>query len=232
MEYKDVQEFEQATGISFTDTSLLETAFTHRSFLNEQRSRECEHNERLEFLGDAVLELVVTDFLYMTFPEEKEGVLTAYRAAMVNTDSLAATARLLAMDDYLRMSKGERMDTEKGRMHILANTFEAYVGALYLDQGYACAQAFIASHLFAKIDTIIDKKLFKDPKSYFQEMAQENERTTPHYELVAHEGPDHDKQFVMAAYVGEEFVAEGRGPSKQKAEIHAARAALEARGWV
>ena len=224
--------FEQETGIIFTDKDLLETAFTHRSFLNEQGKIKVDHNERLEFLGDAVLELVVTDFLYQRFPEEKEGVLTSYRAAMVNTDSLSQTARLLHMDDYLRMSKGERMDTGKGRMHILANTFESFVGALYLDQGYAVAQLFIQTHLFGKIDEIIDKKLFKDPKSYFQEKAQETERITPHYELVAHEGPDHDKEFVMAVYLKEEKVAEGRGASKQKAETKAARAALESRGWV
>lgn len=232
MEYKNVSLFEEETGIIFTDKTILETAFTHRSYLNEQSEKKTDHNERLEFLGDAVLELVVTDYLYKTFQDEKEGVLTSYRAALVNTDSLSQTARLLHMDDYLRMSKGERMDTVKGRMHILANTFESFVGALYLDQGYDAAEKFISTHLFGKIDEIIDKKLFKDPKSYFQEMAQENERITPHYELVAHEGPDHDKEFVMAVYLDEEKIAEGRGPSKQKAETNAARAGLEAREWV
>lgn len=232
MENKNISEFETQTGIVFQDKTILETAFTHRSYLNEQSGNTKEHNERLEFLGDAVLELVVTDFLYNQFPKEKEGVLTSYRAAMVNTDSLSYTAKTLHMDDYLRMSKGERMDTEKGRMHILANTFESFVGAVYLDQGYDQAQRFIADHLFSKIDEIIDKKLFKDPKSYFQEMAQEHKRVTPHYDLIAHEGPDHDKEFVMAVYLDDEKIAEGRGPSKQKAETNAARAGLEARGWV
>ena len=231
MEYKDLSEFESHTGITFSDKTILETAFTHRSFLNEQRGGG-EHNERLEFLGDAVLELVITDFLYNKFPGEKEGVLTAYRASLVNTDSLSKTAGQLEMDNYLRMSKGERMDTVKGRMHILANTFESFVGALYLDQGYDASQQFIAEHLFNKIDVIIDQKLYKDPKSFFQEMAQENERTTPHYELVAHEGPDHDKEFVMAVYLDNEKIAEGRGASKQKAETAAARAGLETKGWV
>lgn len=232
MEYKPVEEFAQSIGVQFEDTSHLEVAFTHRSYLNEQRGEDIEHNERLEFLGDAVLELIVTDFLYRSYPEEPEGVLTAYRAALVNTESLSETAAELSMDDYLRMSKGERMDTDKGRMHILANTFESCVGALYLDQGYDVAQRFVADNLFDKIDTIIEHKLFKDAKSYFQEQAQENEKVTPHYELVAHEGPDHDKEFVMAVYLGDEQVAEGRGPSKQKAETNAARKALENKGWL
>lgn len=232
MEAQPIQEFTSSIGIEFNDITLIENAFTHRSYLNEQRDEDIEHNERLEFLGDAVLELVVTDFLFSSYPTEPEGVLTAYRAALVNTESLAQTAAELHMDDYLRMSKGERMDTDKGRMHILANTFESCVGAIYLDQGYDVAQGFVANHLFGKIDTIIEHKLFKDAKSYFQEQAQENERVTPHYELVAHEGPDHDKEFVMAVYLGDEQVAEGRGPSKQKAETNAARAALENRGWL
>lgn len=232
MEAQPIKDFTSSIGINFSDESLIENAFTHRSYLNEQRDEDIEHNERLEFLGDAVLELVVTDFLFNQFPDEPEGVLTAYRAALVNTESLAQTAADLSMDDYLRMSKGERMDTEKGRMHILANTFESCVGAIYLDQGYDVAQQFVATHLFGKIDTIIEHKLFKDSKSYFQEQAQENERVTPHYELVAHEGPDHDKEFVMAVYLGEEEVARGRGPSKQKAETNAARAALENKGWL
>ena len=227
-----LETFEQKIDYIFTDKSLLSSAFTHRSYLNEQSNKSTEHNERLEFLGDAVLELAVTKYLYNSYPQEPEGVLTAYRAALVNTESLSEAARLLEMDSYLVMSKGERMDTVKGRMHILANTFEAFVGALYLDQGFDQAEDFIAKQLFHKIDNIISHKLFKDAKSYFQEQAQEQEKVTPHYELLAHEGPDHDKEFVMGVYMGETLVAEGRGASKQKAETNAARAGLEEKGWV
>ncbi|MFW0870959.1 MAG: ribonuclease III [Patescibacteria group bacterium] len=231
MDTLPLTQFQEAIGIQFNDSDVLERAFTHRSYLNEQIENESRHNERLEFLGDAVLELVITDFLYQKFPREKEGVLTAYRAALVNTDSLAMSARALEMDEYLRMSKGERMDTQKGRQHILANTFEAFVGALYVDQGYGQARDFIASQLFPKIDTIIKNKLFRDPKSYFQEQAQDRQRITPHYALVDEEGPDHDKEFVMAAYLENEEIARGKGPSKQKAETNAAQNALEALGW-
>ena len=233
METRPLEEFQEAIEIEFADQGALERAFTHRSYLNEQtEDSESRHNERLEFLGDAVLELVITDFLYRRFPKEKEGILTAYRAALVNTESLAQSARELEMDEYLRMSKGERMDTQKGRQHILANTFEAVVGAIYISQGYDSASDFVAKTLFDKIDPIIENKLFRDPKSYFQEQAQERERVTPHYELVGEEGPDHDKVFVMAVYLDTEEVARGKGPSKQKAETQAARNALEARGWL
>ena len=224
--------FEKKTQVFFDDKTILSKAFIHRSYLNEQRGKGYEHNERLEFLGDAVLELIITDFLFHKFPDEDEGVLTAYRASLVNTESLSATAGELEMDNYLQMSKGERMDTVKGRMHILANTFEAFVGAIYLDQGYDVANRFVSENLFEKIDEIISEKLFKDAKSYFQEIAQEKLKTTPHYDLVAHEGPDHDKEFVMALYLGDERIAEGRGASKQKAETSAARAGLEAKGWL
>ncbi len=229
---QQLEQFENKVAITFKDKTILFKAFVHRSFLNEQRGKGYEHNERLEFLGDAVLELIITDFLFNKFPNEDEGVLTAYRAALVNTDSLAQTAAELQMDDYLQMSKGERMDTVKGRMHILANTFESFVGAVYLDQGYETARQFVSDNLFKKIDVIIEKKLFKDAKSYFQEIAQEKEKTTPHYELIAHEGPDHDKQFVMALCLDNVEIARGSGPSKQKAETAAARAGLEAKGWL
>ena len=227
-----LESFEDQVNITFSNKEILSQAFTHRSYLNEQRGKRLQHNERLEFLGDAVLELVVTHFLFGKYPDEAEGILTAYRASLVNTESLSETSKQLHMDDYLRMSKGERMDTVKGRMHILANTFESFVGAVYLDQGYDAAQQFVAENLFGKIDEIVEKKLFKDAKSYFQELAQEKEKVTPHYELAAHEGPDHDKQFVMALYMNGEKIAEGSGASKQKAETAAARAGLEKKGWV
>lgn len=229
---EQLEQFENNCGIVFNDKKIIQAAFTHRSYLNEQKGSKGEHNERLEFLGDAVLELAVTKFLYAAYPTEQEGVLTSYRAALVNTESLSDTAKLLEMDSYLLMSKGERMDTVKGRMHILANTFEAFVGATYLDQGFEVAEQFIAKNLFIKMDDIIAQKLFKDAKSFFQEQAQEQEKVTPHYELIAHEGPDHDKEFVMGLYLGEDLIAEGRGASKQRAETNAARAGLEKKGWL
>ena len=228
---KDPAQFTTIHGISFSDTTILDTAFTHRSYLNERGHENISHNERLEFLGDAVLELLVTEFLFGRFPDEPEGILTAYRAAMVNTDSLSYAAERLEMDHYLRMSKGERMDTEKGRGHILANTFEAFVGALFLDSGIARAKAFVEKELFPYIDTILAEGLHRDAKSYFQERAQEIEKTTPHYDLIREVGPDHDKQFVMGLYLGDSLVCEGSGPSKQKAETDAARKGLAIKGW-
>jgi ribonuclease-3 len=222
--------FEKKIGIDFDDKNLLKKAFTHRSFVNEG-GKGLEHNERIEFLGDAVLELAATKFLYNKFPEETEGKMTAYRSALVNTESLAKAASELEMGNFLMMSKGERAST-KGREHILANTFEAVVGAIYLDKGFEKAEEFLKKNLFPYIDEILAKKLYKDPKSYFQEQAQEHVRITPEYKLVAHEGPDHDRLFVMALYLGKEKVCEGRGTSKQKAEVDAARKGLEVKGWL
>jgi len=232
MEFPNFSQFEKKIDIIFTNKDLLQNAFVHRSFINEKAGRGLNHNERLEFLGDAVLELVVTDFLFNKFPDEQEGILTAYRAALVNTSALAQVAKDLDLESYLLLSKGERMDTNKGREHILANTFEALIGALYMDGGYAPAQKIISEHLFSYIDEIVSKKLFKDAKSYFQEIAQEKQKVTPHYELVDSVGPDHDKEFVMGVYLGEQKIAEGRGYSKQKAESEAARAGLEKLEWV
>lgn len=232
MTFPNFNEFEQSNKLSFSQKELLQQAFTHRSFINEKSGRGMQHNERLEFLGDAVLELITTDFLYNTFPKEQEGILTAYRAAMVNTDSLARASRTLDVESYLLLSRGERMDSNKGRNHILANTFEALVGALYLDGGYDAAQQFVENNLFGYIDEIVEQKLYKDSKSYFQELAQEKKKITPHYDLVNAVGPDHDKEFVMGVFLGDELIAEGSGPSKQKAESVAARAALEKLGWL
>jgi ribonuclease-3 len=225
---KNREEFEKRIGVVFKKKELLEKAFIHRSFINEKEGRGLEHNERIEFLGDAVLELSATEFLYKKYPKETEGVLTSYRSALVNTDSLAKHAIDLKMEEYLMLSKGEKMST-KGRNHIMANTFEAVTGAIYLDQGFLVADTFLKKNLFTYIDMIIEKKLYKDPKSYFQEQAQEIAKVTPEYTLVGHEGPDHDRFFVMAVYIGDEKVAEGKGISKQKAEVDAARNALEAK---
>lgn len=227
--------FEKKIGVGFKDKSLLETAFTHRSYLNENRttpaSRRREHNERLEFLGDAVLELVVTEFLFMKYPEKTEGELTSLRAALVNTVSISEAATKLGMNDFLLLSRGEAKDTGRARNIILANAFEAVIGAIYLDQGYAAAQTFIADQLFHKTDEVVEKRLWQDAKSRFQEIAQERVGVTPTYELTDQSGPDHDKRFVVGVFLGREKIALGEGKSKQEAEQDAAQKALTAKGW-
>lgn len=227
----DVSQFEETTGIQFNDRSLLEQAFTHRSYLNETSGSERYHNERLEFLGDAVLELAVTDHLYRKYPDTPEGDLTAYRSALVNTSMISDAARQLGMNEYLLLSKGEAKDTGKAREYILANTFEAVIGAIYIDQGFTVAEQFIASILFDRLDEVIEKKLYKDAKSLIQELAQEYEKVTPIYEVVSEKGPDHDKSFEVGVFFNNEHVATGKGKSKQEAEQDAARNALEERGW-
>jgi ribonuclease III len=223
--------FEKKTGYAFKNKALLEQAFTHRSYLNENRGTQREHNERLEFLGDAVLELVVTEYLYAKYPEKPEGELTAVRAALVNTVSISEAASSLGMNEHLLLSRGEAKDTGRARQIILANAFEAVIGALYLDQGYAAAAQFISEQLFHKTEEVVQKKLWQDPKSRLQELAQEKLRITPTYELTGQSGPDHDRTFVIAAYLGREKVAQGEGRSKQEAEQDAAQKALAAKGW-
>lgn len=223
---------ESIIGTSFRDQTHLLTAITHRSYLNEHREATQDHNERYEFLGDAVLELVVTDFLFTKYPEKPEGELTAIRAALVNTVSLANASTALGINDFLLLSKGEAKDTGRARQYILANAFEAVVGALYLDQGYEVAKEFIATHLFARTDEIVAKRLWQDPKSRFQELAQEHTGITPSYSLLGQTGPDHDRTFTVGVFIGEENIAEGQGRSKQEAEQSAAEQALEMKGWV
>jgi len=222
---------EKILGVTFANKSLLLSAITHRSYLNEHREATWEHNERLEFLGDAVLELVVTDFLFAKYPEKPEGELTAIRAALVNTNSLAAASELMNVNQFLLMSKGEAKDEGRARQYILANVFEACIGAIYLDQGYDEAKAFIADRLFRNTDTIVEKRLWQDSKSRFQELAQEHASITPTYETVSQEGPDHDRVFTVGIFLRHEKVAEGKGRSKQEAEQQAAQAALSAKGW-
>jgi len=216
---------EERAGVSFTDRDLLKTAFTHRSYVNESHHAR-EHNERLEFLGDAVLELAVTDFLFTEYPKTPEGVLTAYRAALVNTAMLGAIGEGLGMNECLLLSKGEAKDTGRARMTILANTLEAFIGALYLDQGYDVAKRFIRTHITARVHDVVETGAWKDAKSTFQELAQAKYGYTPRYEVVRAEGPDHDKHFVVALYVGDTTIAEGEGRSKQEAEQDAATRAL------
>jgi ribonuclease-3 len=210
---------------------LLETAFTHRSYLNENRKPGAEHNERLEFLGDAVLELVVTEFLFAKYPDKPEGDLTAYRAALVNTVSISDAATQLGMNEYLLLSRGEARDTGRARAIILANAFEAVIGAIYLDGGYEPAKKFIAEQLFHKTDEVVAKRLWQDAKSRFQELAQEKLGITPSYQLMHHVGPDHARTFTVGAFIGAEKVATGEGKSKQEAEQQAAENALKTKGW-
>lgn len=235
MEERDIQQdlvkIQDLLKVKFNDTTTLLSAVTHRSYLNEHREATWDHNERLEFLGDAVLELVVTDHLYKKYPDKPEGELTAVRAALVNTISLASASEQLGINDYLLMSKGEAKDTGRARQYILANAFESCIGAIYLDQGYETARDFIASHLFVKTDDIVKKRLWQDAKSRFQELAQEYVSVTPTYETLSQTGPDHDRVFTVGVYLRRELVAEGKGRSKQEAEQQAAEKALEVKQW-
>ncbi|TSC64688.1 MAG: putative ribonuclease III [Parcubacteria group bacterium Gr01-1014_91] len=227
----DFQTLETKLGLSFNNLDLLIEALTHRSYLNEHREYTGSHNERLEFLGDAVLELAATDFLYKKFPAKPEGELTSYRAALVNTVSLSASAQTLGINEYLLLSKGESIDTGRARDVILADAFEAIIGAIYLDSGYVSAEAFIAKNLYNKIDDVIAKRSYQDAKSRFQEIAQEKRGTTPSYETLSEIGPDHDKRFTVGVFIGSEEIARGVGQSKQEAEQSAAQAGLDKTGW-
>lgn len=226
-----LNKFCEQIGITFSDLSLLRQALTHRSYINENRNSGLEHNERLEFLGDAVLELVITDYLFHEYPDKTEGAMTSYRAALVNTNTLADTAWELGMNDYLLLSKGESKDSGRARSIILADSLEALIGAIYLDQGYDMARDFIAKNLFSKTADIVANNLWMDAKSFFQEKAQEIDGFTPNYEVVKEEGPDHNKIFTVALYVGDEKVSIGTGHSKQEAEQKAAREGLLKKGW-
>lgn len=226
----DFTECAKTLGMPFKNLDLLEEALTHRSYLNEHKSAK-SHNERLEFLGDAVVELAVTRFLFDTYPTKPEGDLTSYRAALVNTYSLAEVADRLGVNDMLLLSKGEKRDTGRARQIILANAFEALTGAIYLDQGYDVAEAFLAKNLYTKLETVLADQSYRDAKSRFQEAAQDKKGSTPHYRTLDETGPDHDKQFIVGAIVGEDVIAKGKGKSKQEAEQDAAKKALEKTGW-
>jgi ribonuclease-3 len=224
-------ELEKKLGIQFKDIHILAKAFTHRSYLNEHRNSGLEHNERLEFLGDAVLELVVTDFLYKTYTKKPEGEMTAYRSALVNAVTLSGVAERLGLNAYLLLSKGEGKDTGRARQYILANTIEALIGAIYLDLGYDTAQKFIHEHVHSLIAEVIEQKKFIDAKSLFQEMAQEHVSCTPRYELIKEFGPDHDKVFTVGVFLSDIHIASGEGKSKQEAETQAAHKALLVKKW-
>jgi ribonuclease-3 len=226
-----LKEFEESVGVMFKDEALLKQAFIHRSFINENPRSGLVHNERLEFLGDAVLELVVTDFLYRTYPNHSEGDLTAYRSALVNAVTLGEVADMLSFNDMMLLSKGEAKDVSRARSSILADAYEAVVGSMYLDQGYDVAKDFITRTVLIKTKEIIQKGLYRDAKSTVQEKAQELLSVTPSYKVIAEEGPDHDKRFTVGIYFGEQKVTEGEGKSKQEAETVAAKKALEEKGW-
>lgn len=227
----DFLTFTQRLDLSFANLDLLIEALTHRSYLNEHREYAGAHNERLEFLGDAVLELAVTDFLFKKFPAKPEGELTAYRAALVNTVSLSESSSALGVSDFLLLSKGESKDTGRARDVILADAFEAIIGAIYLDQGYSTAESFIAKNLYGKIDGVIEKRSYQDAKSRFQEIAQEKRGTTPAYETLSEVGPDHAKVFTVGVFIGDKEIARGEGQSKQEAEQKAAEAGLSKMQW-
>lgn len=226
-----IEEFAKKIEIEFKNLDLLKEALTHRSYLNENRKYKLNHNERLEFLGDAVLELVVTDFLFRNY-NNPEGEMTSWRAALVNGEMLAKICSDLGVEGYILMSKGEANDKGRARQYLLANAFEAIIGAIYLDQGYAQAEEFIKKNVLVKMEEVLSDKLYLDPKSYFQEKAQEEYKETPSYKVIKEEGPDHDKNFTVGVYVGNELVAKGSGASKQEAQRSAAQAGLEKKGWI
>lgn len=209
-------------GFSFNDISLLVTALTHRSYVNEHKSSTVLHNERLEYLGDAVLELVTSDFLFREF-NEPEGVMTALRSALVRTESIGQAGYELGYEPLVRLSKGEKNGSERAHEVIMADCFEAVIGAIYIDQGYETAKDFIYKHIIVKIDTVIEEGSWRDPKSYVQELAQKFRGVTPNYRTIREEGPDHDKHFTVAMYVGDEMFSVGEGHSKQDAQTEAAK---------
>jgi len=213
-------------GFEYNNIQLLVTALTHRSYVNEHKKSVTEHNERLEFLGDAVLELVVTDYLFNNF-SEAEGILTSWRAALVRTESIGAAGQALGYEPLVRMSKGEKLGGTRARLQILANAFEATIGSIYLDQGYDRASEFIHKHIISTLPAILDGGTWRDPKSHLQEVSQQIDGATPIYKVISEEGPDHDKIFTLGAYVKDKLMGKGIGPSKQSAQQEAARAALK-----
>lgn len=227
MQTAPYQDFAKNTlGFEFQDIQLLITALTHRSYVNEHKKSVSQHNERLEFLGDAVLELVVTDFLYQNFSEQ-EGVLTSWRAALVRTESIGAAGVELGYESLVRMSRGEKQGSDRARQQILANTFEAVTGAIYLERGYDDAAAFIHKYIISKLDSILESGSWRDAKSHLQEVSQRIDSQTPQYRVIEEEGPDHDKIFTLGVYVGNKLMGKGSGPNKQVAQQQAAQAALD-----
>lgn len=214
-------------GFAFNDIELLVTALTHRSYVNEHKKSAKEHNERLEFLGDAVLELAVTEYLYANF-SEPEGILTSWRSSLVRTESIGESGQALGYESLIRMSRGEKNGTDRARLQILANAFEAVTGAIYLDQGFEVAKEFVAKNIIVKLDDILRAGSWRDPKSHLQEVSQRVDNQTPVYRVLSEDGPDHDKVFTLGVFIGDKMMGQGAGPSKQVAQQEAAREAIAA----
>ncbi len=231
MAMKDISKLEKTINVRFKDKNILTEAITHRSYLNEHPEFKLDHNERLEFLGDAVLELVVTEHLYQKYPNP-EGELTNWRASLVNGVNLAQIAKKMELEQFIRMSRGESKDSNsKARQYILANAMEAVIGAIYIDQGIKEAKKFIEKNILTGLEEIIENKLYIDPKSRFQEKAQEISGITPSYKVLESAGPDHNKTFRVGVFLDKEMIADGSGSSKQEAQIEAAKKALKKKKW-
>lgn len=223
----DIGKFERKIGVKFTEKRLLKEALTHRSYLNENPSWPVPHNERLEYFGDAVLELAVSEFLFHNYPDAPEGRLTSFRAALVNYQMLGQIAREIGLENYLFLSRGEAKDTGKAREVILANALEALIGAVYLDRSYRSAKKFIAKYVLSHLQEVLEYGLYQDTKSHLQEIIQEKFKITPSYQVLEEHGPDHQKKFLVGVFCGDDLIAKGTGSSKQEAECKAAEAALE-----
>lgn len=229
---KDLKGLQKRIKINFKNQDMLKQALVHRSYLNEHPKFKLGHNERLEFLGDAVLEIITTEYLYHRFPAKDEGELTNWRSSLVNSKILAQVAAGIDLEKYLFLSKGEARDQNpKAKQYILANAMEALIGAIYLDQGLGASRNFVKKNILCELDNILSKKLYLDPKSSFQEKAQEYDKLTPHYKALEEKGPDHAKIFEVGLYLGKELIARGKGKSKQEAQIDAAIRGLEKKKW-
>ncbi|MBD3247884.1 ribonuclease III [Candidatus Falkowbacteria bacterium] len=228
----ELKKLEEKIGIDFKNPNLLKQSMVHRSYLNEHHDFSLGHNERLEFLGDAVLEIVVTEHLFENYPDEPEGELTNWRASLVNAKMLSKVANELKVEEHLFLSRGEAKDKDsKARQYILADSIEALIGAIYLDQGIKKAEKFVVKFILSKLDNILENKLYYDPKSRFQEIAQEKYGITPHYKVLSETGPDHKKVFEVGLYLGAEFVTKAKGSSKQEAQVESAKKGLEKKKW-
>jgi ribonuclease-3 len=231
-ENKSLEKLQKKINVVFDDPLLLKQAMVHRSYLNEHPDFGIGHNERLEFLGDAVLEIVVTEYLYNNFQDTPEGDLTNWRASLVNAKMLYEVAKEIGAEEHLYLSKGEARDkNKKSRQYILANCIEAIIGAMYLDKGIEAPKAFILKHVVSKLDDILKNRSYLDPKSHFQERAQEVKGVTPHYQILDEKGPDHAKIFTVGLYLDDEQVSVGEGSSKQEAQIDAAEKGIKKFGW-
>lgn len=226
----NLTQLKKSLGIKIQNDALFHEALTHRSYLNEHRGYPYPQNERLEFLGDAVLELIVTRYLFDHF-DNPEGELTSFRAALVNGEILGSIGRDLGLQNFLLMSRGEAKDTGRARGYLIANAMEAVIGAIYLDQGYDAAKDFVEKHIMTHLDEVLARGLYTDPKSRFQELAQEKVGVTPNYRVLKEWGPDHDRHFIAGVFLNDELVAEGEGGSKQDAQREAAKQGLMKKGW-